>query len=480
MRRALRLTAFLAVQLSLGFSVADAAVQAPVARFSLQGKVHDATRAPVAGAQVTAVDDSSGATVSTVADAQGEFTLWLDPGRYALTVIANGFSELSEILNASAGGTEARELVLQIAGIRETVTVNAAPGYQVPVITSATKTLTPLRDVPQSVTIVTQQLIKDQLMMSVGDVMRYIPGITVHQGENNRDQIIVRGNSSSADFFVNGVRDDVQYYRDLYNLDRVEALKGPNAMIFGRGGAGGVVNRVTKEAGPTVHEVALQGGMFGNKRFTTDLGVPLGGQVAFRLNGMLENSDSFRNFVDLERSGLTPTLTFTPSNQTRVTASYEYLNDRRVADRGITSFQGAPADVDLGTYYGDPNNSHVKANVNLGSAMIEHRMGRLAVRNHTLFGDYDRFYQNFVPGATSPDGSQVTLTAYNNATKRKNLFNQTDLDLCGFDRLGSPHPAVRCGVGSSTHGQFPEHRLLQQHDDFGCSCPLKIRPSARP
>ena len=101
---------------------------------------------------------------------------------------------------------------------------------------------------PQSVTVVTKELIKDQMMMSVGDVMRYVPGISVHQGENNRDQVIIRGNSSSADFFVDGVRDDVQYYRDLYNLDRVEALKGPNAMIFGRGGGGGVVNRVTKEA----------------------------------------------------------------------------------------------------------------------------------------------------------------------------------------------------------------------------------------
>jgi catecholate siderophore receptor len=76
-----------------------------------------------------------------------------------------------------------------------------------------------------------------------------LPGeSTSHQGENNRDQIIIRGNSTSADFFVNGVRDDVQYFRDIYNIDRIEALKGPNAMIFGRGGAGGVVNRVLKEA----------------------------------------------------------------------------------------------------------------------------------------------------------------------------------------------------------------------------------------
>src|SRR5207302_2107554 len=122
---------------------------------------------------------------------------------------------------------------------------------QLEATSSATKTLTPLRDVPQSISVVTQELIRDQMMMSIGDVTRYIPGVTAQQGENTRDQVVIRGNSSSADFCLNGVRDDVQYYRDLYNLERLEALKGPNAMIFGRGGGGGVINRVTKEAGFT-------------------------------------------------------------------------------------------------------------------------------------------------------------------------------------------------------------------------------------
>src|SRR4029077_1140189 len=116
-------------------------------------------------------------------------------------------------------GTELRELVLEVAGVRETVMVNAPAGYDVAAIKTATKTFTPLRDVPQSVTVVSQELIRDQLMMSVADVVRYAPGITTQQGENNRDQVIIRGNNSSADFFLNGVRDDVQYYRDLYNLD---------------------------------------------------------------------------------------------------------------------------------------------------------------------------------------------------------------------------------------------------------------------
>ena len=258
--------------------------------------------------------------------------------------------------------------------------------------------------------------------------MRYVPGITAHQGENNRDQVIIRGNSSSADFFVNGVRDDVQYYRDIYNIDRVEALKGPNAMIFGRGGAGGVVNRVMKQAGfMPVREVSLQAGMYGNRRFTTDIDQPLSDKVAFRLNGMFEDSDSFRDAVGLKRYGITPTLTIVPSRQTTVTFRYEHLHDTRVADRGIPSFQGRPVDVDPATFYGDPRASDVRANVDLASATVEHHVGRVTIRNHTMFGDYDRFYQNFVPGAVTADQRQVSLSSYNNDTARRNLFNQTDL-----------------------------------------------------
>src|SRR5262249_37391849 len=162
-----------------------------------------------------------------------------------------------------------------------------------------------------------------------------------HQDENNRDQLIIRGQSTSADFFLNGLRDDVQYYRDLYNLDRVEAIKGPNAMIFGRGGGGGVVNRVTKEAGlQPIRAFSVHGGRFGNKRVTADFDQPLGMKVAFRVNGMYENSASFRKNVGLERTGVYPTLTFAPNDHTKVTVGYEFLRDTRVADRGITSFQG--------------------------------------------------------------------------------------------------------------------------------------------
>ncbi|HWW60717.1 MAG TPA: TonB-dependent siderophore receptor, partial [Thermoanaerobaculia bacterium] len=233
--------------------------------------------------------------------------------------------------------------------------------------------------------------------------------------------------SSSADFFVDGVRDDVQYYRDLYNLDRVEALKGPNAMMFGRGGGGGVINRVTKQAGfGATREVMVQAGAYGNKRIAADFGQAVSGKLALRVNGVYENSGGFRNGTELRRNGIAPSLTYLPSDNSKITVNLEHFHDNRVADRGITSFEGRPADVDIDTFYGNPDDSHVRASVNLASALIEHRAGALTIRNRTLFGDYDRSYQNYVPGAVSADKSRVTLTAYNNATARQNLFNQTD------------------------------------------------------
>jgi len=303
------------------------------------------------------------------------------------------------------------------------VTVTEGSAYLTSITGSATKTPTALLDVPQSITVVTRQLIRDQMMSSVGDVVRYVPGVTAHQGENNRDQVVIRGNSTSADFFVDGVRDDVQYYRDLYNLDRVEVLKGPNAMIFGRGGGGGVINRVTKEAEfMPLREITLTGGMYDDKRFATDLNQPLGAKTAVRLNAMYENSGSFRKFVGLTRYGFNPTLTLTPAKTTRITMGYERFRDDRTADRGVPSFQ-----VPISAFFGNPDLSHVRASVNLGSVNVQQQLGRVILHNRTTFGAYNRGYQNFVPGAVTADKTQGTLTAYNNATKRFNFFNQTDV-----------------------------------------------------
>lgn len=307
-------------------------------------------------------------------------------------------------------------------------------GYAAPGPIRSTKTATPLRDIPQAVTVVTRELMRDQSMQSMADVVRYVPGITMGQGEGNRDQPTIRGNASSADFFVDGVRDDVQYYRDLYNLERVEALKGSNAVLFGRGGGGGVLNRVTKEAQwESIRELTLQAGSFNTKRVSTDINQGITPAFAARINGVYENSGLYRDDVTLRRYGINPTVTFAPPTQrTRVTLGYEYFTDHRTADRGIPSFNGRPVSTDVATFFGNPDVNYVDARINAAAATVSHetRAG-VTIRNRTRLASYDKIYQNVFPGAVNATGDRVTLSAYNHATPRRNLFNQTDLTYGG-------------------------------------------------
>jgi catecholate siderophore receptor len=302
-------------------------------------------------------------------------------------------------------------------------------GYATTRTTSAMRTETPLRDVPQSVSLVTRELIADQAMQGMGDVVRYVPGITMGQGEGHRDAPTIRGNSTTADFFVDGVRDDVQYFRDLYNAERVEALKGSNAMVFGRGGGGGVLNRVIKEAQWAPTRVAtLEGGSFDHRRATVDVGQGLGSALAVRVNGMYEHSGGFRDEFDLKRHGINPTLALALGARTTIRAGYEWFVDERAVDRGIPSFQGRPSRAGITTFFGNPDSSYASVYVHAASALLEHKLpAGVTLRNRTRFADYDKSYLNSLPGAVNAAGTQVSLSAYANDTGRRNLFNQTDL-----------------------------------------------------
>jgi catecholate siderophore receptor len=317
-------------------------------------------------------------------------------------------------------------------------------GYLAERSRTATKTDTPLLDVPQSVSVVTRDLMQDQSMQGLGDLMRYVPGAGMAQGEGNRDTVILRGNSSTSDFFVDGVRDDVEYFRDLYNLDRVEVLKGPNAMIFGRGGAGGIVNRVTRQANrQPVREVSLRGGSWDNRRATADFGGALSERAAARVMGVYEDSGSYRDGVDFERRGLNPTFAWQPGDATVVRLSYEYYDYERTADRGQPSDGSRPFAADPSTFFGDPTLSTTDATVNLASVVVDHAFGNgVQLRNRTQFGDYDKFYQNvFAGGAVDRATGLVPLAAYNNAQRRENLFNQTDLNFA-FDTGAVGHEVL--------------------------------------
>lgn len=316
------------------------------------------------------------------------------------------------------------------------VTADASNRYAATSTTTATKTNTLLRDVPQSITVITDDLIKDQSIRSLADAVRYVPGVGISQGEGNRDALVFRGNRSTGDFFIDGLRDDAEFFRDLYNIERIEVLKGANGMIFGRGGSGGVVNRVTKEAHwSPVQEFSFQGGSFEQKRMSADVGYVINDIAAVRLNALYENSGSFRDGVDMERLGIAPTLTIKPTHRTKVVVNMERFHDDRTADRGITSVVGGagqvtgPVDVRRAQFFGDPRRSNANVDVLSFGAFVEHKFDSgITVQNRTNYTTYDKFYQNvFASGGLNLVSGLLPIGAYNNATERDNVFNQTNV-----------------------------------------------------
>ena len=333
-------------------------------------------------------------------------------------------------LAADPAATADEEAARKSPELEKVQVVGARSTYIVDSTSTATRTDTQLQDVPQAITIVSSELIRDQAMQGMADVIRYVPGAGMAQGEGNRDTPILRGSSSTADLFVDGMRDDVQYFRDLYNIDRVEALKGPNAMIFGRGGSGGVLNRVSKQADwNEVRDFNLSFGSWSRGRAVADYGQAINDALAFRLTALKEDTGSYRDGVDYQRVGVNPTLAWRPGETTTLTFGLEHFSDERTADRGVPSAGDRPVDTDPSTFFGDPDRSRADVDVDAFSLLLEHDFANgLNVRNRTRIARYDKFYQNVFPGAVFGNDT-VAIQAYNNATQRDNSFNQTDLTL---------------------------------------------------
>lgn len=352
-----------------------------------------------------------------------------------------------------------------------------APVYDAEASSTATRTDTLLIDTPQAISVVTRDQIDDLALQSMADVVRYVPGVGFAQGEGNRDTLVFRGNATTADFFTDGLRDDTQYYRDLYNIERVEVLKGPNAMIFGRGGVGGVLNRVTRQAGwGQDNEVRLEVGSEDHFRGTFDLGLQVSPDTAMRVVGLFQDSGSYREGVEYERFGINPSVAFRFGDATLLRLSYEHFEDRRVADRGVPAQPGGsfadpaePLEGFRSTFFGDPTRSPTDTDVDALNAFLEHDFGGgLILRNRTRFADYDKFYQNVFPGAVNPAGTTVSIVAYNNATVRQNLITQTDL-IYSFDTGAVGHTLV---AGFELGRQDTEN--LRQTGTFGGATSISV------
>jgi catecholate siderophore receptor len=331
-----------------------------------------------------------------------------------------------------AVAAHAEEDVAQVSPL--IITAHVDDGYLPERLDTALRVAADLRDIPQSVGVVSSQLIRDQAMQSMADVLRYVPGATIGQGEGHRDAPNLRGNASTADFFVDGIRDDVQYHRDLYNVERVEVLLGPNAMIFGRGGGGGVINRVTRVADGRRHVgLSLEGGDFRHLRVVTDLGAPFSTSLSGRVNALHERSGSYRDDTNIERWGVNPSITLRADSGLTATLSYERFVDDRTIDRGAPSFQGRPLESPVSAFFGDPSHNWSRFEGDTVRLAFEQPLGSdLTFRHRTVWGGYDKGYGNvFASGAAVADAqgrpSTYPLQAYRAYTDRTNLFSQADL-----------------------------------------------------
>ncbi len=311
--------------------------------------------------------------------------------------------------------------------------------YRTVQTSSATKTKTPLIDVPQAVTVLTRQQIDDQAIRSVADLVRSVPGASAGQGEGNRDQITLRGNNSTADFFVDGLRDDVQYFRSFYNVDRVEVLKGPNAMIFGRGGGGGVFNRVSKGPiiGSTRAAAEIGGDTFGSWATTGDLNVALGSGAALRVNGVYEELDNHRDFYEGARYAVNPVIGTELPGGIKLQLGYEHVGDDRVTDRGVPSQNGRPLTGFRDTFFGVPGINKTYFEANVARARAEAPLtDRLTVNAQLLYGDYNKSYRNAFPASAvavnAITGARTLgVEAYYDLTQRENFIAQGNAEWRG-------------------------------------------------
>ncbi|HEX8566090.1 MAG TPA: TonB-dependent siderophore receptor [Pyrinomonadaceae bacterium] len=415
---------------------------------SISGAVKDRNGAIVESAEVRLFNATKKTVAETKTNEAGEFRFEVPAGVYSLVVKKDGMNESVRDVKISVSQT--LEIFLEPKTLEASVTITSNSEFAEIESQTATKTATPLRDLPLSVEIVGQKLLESQNARSLQDALYNVTAVTVAQGEGRRDQFFIRGFTALGDQFIDGVRDDAPYYRDLANVERIEVVKGPAAVLFGRGSSGGLINRVTKQPNFTnrVGGAEFSFGSYGLKRGSVDYGRPIfGDRLAFRLVGAYEKSGNFRQFYFLDRYNIAPSVAWRPDENTDVAIQFEYLNDHRLPDRGIPSFRGRVLDVPISTYYGAPQFDEVRNRVASQAVRFERRFSDFwLVRNVFRHTGYATDFYNTVPSGVclfnsatgvcsanvpanvelSDSRLRVSRTHYSSNSKQNNYFNQTE------------------------------------------------------
>ena len=309
-----------------------------------------------------------------------------------------------------------------------------------PTLSSGLKSSLPIDSYPQGISVMSAEQIKLQGLKSVGDIIDYTPGVNNSQGEGHRDAAVIRGVRTTQDFYRDGIRDDVQYYRPLYNIEQVEVVRGPNALVSGFGGAYGFINRVSKKGvvGESFNSFSASVDTFGETVYQMDNNIELSDNTALRINMYGDNLENHRDYYYGDSFGVNPTLRMNLGDGSTLDLSYEYINQERFIDRGIpTGLDGRPVESLKDYVFADPSENFSNHEANFFKAIYEHEVadgltGKLAFSH----SDQDKLYKNVYVSGYFNSASQgfttaalpIELDGYVDTTQRNSTIFSYSID----------------------------------------------------
>lgn len=294
-------------------------------------------------------------------------------------------------------------------------------------VATATRTNTPAKLVPQAIDSVKASELTAFGQPTLSEALTGIPGVNA-SGDTRFDGVNIRGFSASNDFYLDGFRDDMQYTRDLGNIERVEVLKGPAAVLYGRGSTGGIINRVSKKPQKGQESsVSALGGSFDNRRLAADLNGEASERVQLRLNLAQEDKDSFRDGVTSKRTLLAPSVNWEISDRLNWLVQYERNEHDRTPDRGIPGVNGRPADVPKEYVYSDTRRDFIDDVAQSTRSRLSWDINdQWQLRQQLGYTSLDSQFDNTY--VTSVKGDQVTRSRWQQDLKANSLISNTEAE----------------------------------------------------
>ena len=324
---------------------------------------------------------------------------------------------LGVALLALSAGTRAEDETMTVVGKRS----------QHAEVATATRTATPAKLVPQTIDSVSASELTAYGQPSLSEALTGIPGVNA-SGDTRFDSVNIRGFNASNDFYLDGLRDDMQYTRDLGNIERVEVLKGPAAVLYGRGSTGGIINRISKtpQRGQA-SSVTARVGSFDSRRLAADLNAEAGERVQLRLNLAQEDADSFRDGVTSQRTLLAPAINWEINDSLNWLLQYERNGSDRTPDRGIPGVNGRPAEVPIESVYSDTSRDFIDDLAQSTRSRLTLDLNeQWQLRQQLGYTSLDsRFDNTYVTGVK---GDQVTRARWQQDLKASSLTSNTEAE----------------------------------------------------